>query len=205
MTYKTAKELLINLQCTDQKITKCQNDALRCVISILDDLIVQCDRGNHGLEKHMIKKAHPDYSDKEVEAYIKGYEEKELEIYNKVMEDKAEETGLHLSIYTNNNAEYLIKKDVENVLQDWALKAWKDEWKPTWESIRGDTFMEAKLIVMDLPPINMSNFINKEDVLRIIESFKVGGNQKLSKEEFERNNTLQLIQDEIQGINGFER
>lgn len=85
------------------------------------------------LEKHNIKRVHPDYSDKEVEAYIKGYEEKELEIYNKVMEDKAEETGLHLSIYTNNNAEYLIKKDVENVLQDWALKAWKDEWKPTWK------------------------------------------------------------------------
>ena len=61
-----------------------------------DDLTEQYERGNYGIEKHMINKAHPEYSDKEVEAYIKGYEEKEIEIRDKIMEDKAIETGLKL-------------------------------------------------------------------------------------------------------------
>lgn len=41
--------------------------------------------------------------------------------------------------------------------------------------------------------------IDKKEVLRIIESFKVFSNQKLSKEDFNRNFTLQLIQEEISG------
>ena len=30
---------------------------------------------NYSLEKHNIKRVHPDYTDKEVDAYIKGFEE----------------------------------------------------------------------------------------------------------------------------------
>lgn len=41
--------------------------------------------------------------------------------------------------------------------------------------------------------------IDKKEVLEIIESFKVFSNQKLSKEDFNRNFTLQLIQEEISG------
>ena len=92
----TAKSLLIELQCTNKDITEAQNDALSYVISFLDEIVSEVDRGNYGIEKHMIKKAHPEYSDKEVEAYIKGYEEKELEIRDKANEDKAKGTGLKL-------------------------------------------------------------------------------------------------------------
>lgn len=41
--------------------------------------------------------------------------------------------------------------------------------------------------------------IDKKEVLEIIESFKVFSNQKLSKEDFNHNFTLQLIQEEISG------
>ena len=41
MTYNTAKELLIQLQCCNHTITKEQVDAITLVISILDDLDVQ--------------------------------------------------------------------------------------------------------------------------------------------------------------------
>lgn len=40
------------------------------------------DRGNYGIEKAIIKKFHPEYSEAEIDAYIKGYEEKELEQSN---------------------------------------------------------------------------------------------------------------------------
>ena len=93
MTYEVAKNLLIELQCANKNITEQQNDALTFVISILDDLVIQCDRSNYGLERHMIKEACPEYSDKEVEAYIKGYEEKEIEIRDKIMEDKVIEVA----------------------------------------------------------------------------------------------------------------
>lgn len=92
----TAKSLLIELQCTNKEITEAQNDALSYVISFLDEIVKKVDRGNYGIEKHMIKKAHPEYSDKEVEAYIQGYEDKEIEIRDKVNEEKAKETGLKL-------------------------------------------------------------------------------------------------------------
>lgn len=92
----TAKSLLIELQCTNKDITEAQNDALSYVISFLDEIVKEVDRGNYGIEKKMIKKVHLEYSDKEVEAYIKGYEEKELEIRDKANEDKAKETGLKL-------------------------------------------------------------------------------------------------------------
>lgn len=92
----TAKSLLIELQCTNKDVTEAQNDALSYVISFLDEIVKEVDRGNYGIEKKMIKKANPNYSDKEVEAYIKGYEEKELEIRDKANEDKAKETGLKL-------------------------------------------------------------------------------------------------------------
>ena len=39
--------------------------------------------------------------------------------------------------------------------------------------------------------------IDKKEVFEIIESYKVSSNQKLSKEDFNRNFTLQLIQEEI--------
>lgn len=42
--------------------------------------------------------------------------------------------------------------------------------------------------------------ISKDEVLKLIEKFKVVSNQKLSKEDFERNDTLRLIQDEIRGV-----
>lgn len=93
MNKYTAKSLLIQLQCTNKEITEDQNAALSYVVSLLDDLSEQYDRGNYGIEKKMIKKAYPDYSDKEVEAYIRGYEEKGLEVYNRVMEDKATRVG----------------------------------------------------------------------------------------------------------------
>lgn len=93
MNNVTAKSLLIELQCTNKNVTEAQNDALSYVISFLDEMVKKVDRGNYGIEKRMIKKAHPEYSDKEVEAYIKGYEEKELEICDELMSDKAIDTG----------------------------------------------------------------------------------------------------------------
>lgn len=39
--------------------------------------------------------------------------------------------------------------------------------------------------------------ISMNNVLKSIESFKVVSNQKLSKEEFERNDTLCMLEDEI--------
>ena len=54
-----------------------------------------------------------------------------------------------------NKPEYLIKSDVENVLKEWASKAWQDDWKPIHDSVRGDTFMEAMLIVNDMPPVDV--------------------------------------------------
>lgn len=51
--------------------------------------------------------------------------------------------------------EYLLKSDVEKVLSEWAKKAWADEWKPTHENVRGDTFEEARLIVMDMPSVKL--------------------------------------------------
>lgn len=92
----TAKFLLIELQCTNKDITEAQNDALSYVISFLDEIVSKVDRGNYGIEKKMIKKANPEYSDKEIEAYIKGYEEKELEIRDKANENKTKGTGLKL-------------------------------------------------------------------------------------------------------------
>ena len=41
--------------------------------------------------------------------------------------------------------------------------------------------------------------IDKKEIFRIVESYKVVSNQKLSKEDFNLNFTLQLIQDEISG------
>lgn len=142
MTYEVAKKLLIELQCANKNITEQQNDALTFVISILDDLVAQCDRGNYGLERHMIKEACPEYSDKEVEAYIQGYEEKEIEIRDKIMEDKVIETGLKLTptevdgLYLNipeevkegegcydllkkckYKFEYLLESEIENTIE----------------------------------------------------------------------------------------
>lgn len=54
------------------------------------------DRGNYGLEKFLIKKVHPEYSDKEVLAYIQGYEEKETEYCGKLIQTDVE--GLYLNI-----------------------------------------------------------------------------------------------------------
>lgn len=51
--------------------------------------------------------------------------------------------------------EYLLKSDVEKVLSEWAKKAWADKWKPTHENVRGDTFEEARLIVMDMPSVKL--------------------------------------------------
>lgn len=48
-------------------------------------------------------------------------------------------------------SEYLIKKDVDNILKEYASKAWNDDWKPTHETVRGDTFIEACLIIDDMP------------------------------------------------------
>lgn len=42
--------------------------------------------------------------------------------------------------------------------------------------------------------------ISMNNVLKLIESFKVVSNQKLSKEEFERNNILCMLEDEIKGM-----
>lgn len=42
--------------------------------------------------------------------------------------------------------------------------------------------------------------ISKDEVLKLIEKFKIVSNQKLSKEDFELNDTLRLIQDEIRGV-----
>lgn len=54
-----------------------------------------------------------------------------------------------------NKNEYLLKSDVEKILTEWAKKAWHDEWKPTHENTRGDTFEEARLVVMDMPPVKL--------------------------------------------------
>lgn len=48
-------------------------------------------------------------------------------------------------------SEYLIKEDVDNILKEYASKAWNDDWKPTHETVRGDTFIEASLIIDDMP------------------------------------------------------
>jgi len=48
-------------------------------------------------------------------------------------------------------SEYLIKEDVDNILKEYASKAWNDDWKPTHETVRGDTFIEACLIIDDMP------------------------------------------------------
>lgn len=54
------------------------------------------DRENYRLEKFLIKKAHPEYSDEQVLAYIQGYEEKETEHCGKVI--STEVNGLYLNI-----------------------------------------------------------------------------------------------------------
>ena len=41
----TAKSLLIELQCTNKDITEAQNDALSYVISFLDEIISEVDKG----------------------------------------------------------------------------------------------------------------------------------------------------------------
>lgn len=47
--------------------------------------------------------------------------------------------------------DYLIKRDVLRILKEYASKAWNDDWKPTHETVRGDTFIEACLIIDDMP------------------------------------------------------
>lgn len=62
----------------------------------------------------------------------------------------------------NKKNEYLLKSDVEKILTEWAIKAWQDEWKPTHENTRGDTFIEAKLIVSNMPSIQIDKLIQGE-------------------------------------------
>lgn len=51
-------------------------------------------------------------------------------------------------------SKYLIKEDVDNILKEYASKAWNDDWKPTHETVRGDTFIEACLIIDDMPTVD---------------------------------------------------
>lgn len=69
-----------------------------------------------------------------------------------------------------NKNEYLLKSDVEKILTEWAKKAWHDEWKPTHKNIRGDTFMEARLIVSDLPAVKIDDL--KETIQNRITSLE---------------------------------
>lgn len=62
----------------------------------------------------------------------------------------------------NNKNEYLLKSDVVKILTECAIKAWQDEWKPTHENTRGDTFIEAKLIVSDMPSVQIDKLIQGE-------------------------------------------
>ena len=58
-------------------------------------------------------------------------------------------------------------------------------------------FITGYMVGIDTTPTD--TMIDKKEVLRIIESYKVNSNQKLSKEDFNRNFTLQLMQEEISG------
>lgn len=58
--------------------------------------------------------------------------------------------------------EYLDKQEVIALLRKWAKDAWANEWKPTHDNIRGDTFMEASLIVEDMLPVRVEEINNIE-------------------------------------------
>ena len=57
-------------------------------------------------------------------------------------------------------SEYLIKEDVDNILKEYASKAWNDDWKPTHETVRGDTFIEACLIIDDMPTADVQPVVH---------------------------------------------
>lgn len=99
------------------------------------------DRGNYRLEKFLIKKAHPEYSDEQVLAYIQGYEEKETEHCDKVI--PTEVNGLYLNIPENVEQEneecydllkkckykfeYLLQCEIENTIERDVVKKLIDE------------------------------------------------------------------------------
>lgn len=60
-------------------------------------------------------------------------------------------------------SEYLIKEDVDNILKEYASKAWNDDWKPTHETVRGDTFIEACLIIDDMPTADVQPVVHCKD------------------------------------------
>ena len=48
--------------------------------------------------------------------------------------------------------------------------------------------------------MTLDGLISKDEVLKLIESFKVVSNQKLSKEDFERNDVLRMLEEVIKGV-----
>lgn len=52
----------------------------------------------------------------------------------------------------------------------------------------------------DLCYIPAADVISRTEVLELIESFKVQSTHKLSKSDFDRNDTLRLLQDVIRGV-----
>ena len=46
----------------------------------------------------------------------------------------------------------------------------------------------------------LDDLISKDEILKLIESFKVVSNQKLSKEDFERNDVLRMLEEVIKGV-----
>lgn len=64
-------------------------------------------------------------------------------------------------------SEYLIKEDVDNILKEYASKAWNDDWKPTHETVRGDTFIEACLIIDDMPTADVQPIVYAHKTINV--------------------------------------
>ena len=77
-------------------------------------------------------------------------------------------------------------------------KAEKNEFK---KARYGDYISTIQAMIDVVGAVEVADdLISKDKVLKLIESFKVGSNQKLSKEDFERNVVLCMLEDEIKGI-----
>lgn len=76
------------------------------------------------------------------------------------------------------------------------------------EIAAGDEFDEKdvlinkglKIALKDIKRQPAADVISRKEVLELIESFKVESTHELSKSDFDRNDTLKLLQDVIKGV-----
>lgn len=76
------------------------------------------------------------------------------------------------------------------------------------EIAAGDEFDEKdvlinkglKIALKDIKRQPAADVISRKEVLELIESFKVESTHELSKSDFDRNDTLRLLQDVIKGV-----